>query len=65
MDYYIVLGESKTLIFLILQKLQISAGSMSHLARKGFSLQQFINGVVVGAVGKIPVPRTQGSKFDP
>ena len=38
MDQCPVQGESKTLIRLTLQKLETSAGSMGHLARKGFSL---------------------------
>ena len=38
MNYCPVQGESKTLIRLTLQKPEISAGSIGHLARKGFSL---------------------------
>ena len=37
MDWYPIQGESKTLICLTLQKPRISAGSMGHLSRKGFS----------------------------
>ena len=34
-------GKSKTLIRLTLQKPEISAGSMGHLARNGFSFSKF------------------------
>ena len=45
MDQCPVQGESKTLIRLTLQKPEISAGSMGHLARKGFSfsLNKLVN----------------------
>ena len=41
MDWCPVQGESKTLIRLTLQNPEISAGSMGHLAHKGFSLSTF------------------------
>ena len=38
MDYCPIKGESKTLICLTLQNPEINAGSMGHLVRKRFSL---------------------------
>ena len=51
MDQYPIQGDSKTLVHLTLQKLEISAGSMGHLVRKGFS---FHNGVKIKKKNKKP-----------
>ena len=40
MDYCPVQRESKTFILLTMQKPEISAGSMGHLAPKGFTIAE-------------------------
>ena len=47
MDECPIQGESKILIPLTLQKLELRAGSMAHLARKEFSLARTLAKVTV------------------